>query len=160
MQNWQKHRNYRKHKNPDGSDRYMVTVDGTEVEVSAEVYAAYSRADRKERYMRERDAGRILSLDRLVEDSVPLESAADTQTESIEDALLNKLSAEQLAAALLRLTSEEQRLLRALVIDGVTERDYAAMIGMSQKGVNKRKQKALKKMFGFLVLKPSGFREG
>ena len=54
MKYWQKARNYRKYERENGMFVYIVTVD-EDVEVSAEVYQAYSQADRRERYQAERD---------------------------------------------------------------------------------------------------------
>jgi RNA polymerase sigma factor (sigma-70 family) len=160
MQNWQKERNYRKFENEDGSVIHIITVDGEDIEVSAEVYKVYAQADRRERYQAERDTGRLLSLERMDEDAVLLSYLTDEQIPSVEDEVLRQMDAEELATALDTLTPEERRLIEALIQEGVTERDYAARIGMSQKGVNKRRQKILQKIFDFLVLKQPGFREG
>ena len=153
MQNWQEQRNYRKHKNADGSFTYIVTVDGTDVEVSAEVYAAYSQEDRRERYSAERDAGRLLSFDGMNEDDGLLAYLMDRCTESAEDTLFNaekkaerNRQTEKAAAAFLALEPDERNLIQALVLDGVTECDYAALVGLTQQGVNKRKKKILEKL--------------
>ena len=160
MQNWQKTRNYRKFENTDGSFRYIITVDGEDIEVSAEVFAAYSQSDRRERYLDERDAGRLLSLDRFAEEGISLDHLLNEHGESAEESVIQAMAVEQNAitkaqamSAFMALTPEERRLIHALVIDGVTERDYAAEIGLSQKGVNKRKHKILEKLKKS-VLKP------
>ena len=160
MKYWQRERDYRKHVRKDGAVIYIITVDGEDVEVSAEVYAAYSQSERRERYQAERDSGRILSLERLNEDNVPLLSLTDKLSCSTEDTIFSHIDSERFGAALDRLTPEERRLIEALILDGVTEREYAARMGMSQKGVNKRKQKILQKISAFLVLKQTDFREG
>jgi hypothetical protein len=86
MKYWQKARNYRKYEREDGMFVYIVTVDGEDVEVSAEVYQAYSQADRRERYQAERDAGLVLSLNKLAEDEMQLSYLTDKHIESAEDA--------------------------------------------------------------------------
>jgi RNA polymerase sigma factor (sigma-70 family) len=146
MQNWQKDRNYRKYENADGTFKYVITVDGEDVEVSGEVYKAYSQADRRERYCAERDAGRLLSLERFGEDGATLESLIGEYAKSAEDYAIHAMLMEQAVAAFNQLEPAERKLIQALVIDGVTERDYAARIGLSQKGVNKRKQRILEKL--------------
>jgi len=152
MQNWQKDRNYRKFENADGSFTYVIMVDSETVEVSAEVYAAYSQADRRERYCAERDAGRLLSIERFEEIGISIESLLDEHVESAEDSVIQQMLLEELRSAFMSLEAEERQLLQALVIDGVSERDYAQAIGLSQKGVNKRKHKILEKLKN-LVLK-------
>lgn len=149
MKHWKKDRNYRKHTNTDGTVRYVITVDGTDVEVSAAVYRAYSQADRRERYCREREKGVLLSLERMDEDHVRLGNLADAHVESAEDTVLRQMLAEAALDALARLAPGEQLLIRAVVMEGVTEREYAARIGITQKGVNKRKNAALEKIRKF-----------
>ena len=143
MQNWQEQRNYRKFKNADGSFTYVVTVDGTEVEVSAEVYIAYSQEDRRERYCAERDAGRLLSFDGMDEDDGLLSYLLDRHTESAEDAAIRGMLIKRAMAALSTLPPEDQRLIRAVVMGGVTEEAYAAVIGVTQVAVHKRKKRIL-----------------
>ncbi|MCL2409381.1 MAG: hypothetical protein FWC96_07185 [Oscillospiraceae bacterium] len=159
MKNWQKTWNYRKYENTDGSFTYVIIVDDKKIEVSADVYKAYSQSDRRERYCAERDAGRLLSIEQFEEDRISLESLLDEHVESAEDSVIHILLAEQAMAAFMTLESDEQHLIQALVIDGMTERDYAEQIGLSQKGVNKRKHKILEKLKNS-VLKPQGYRLG
>lgn len=153
MKYWQKERNYRKIANSDGSFTYIITIGGEDIEVDAEVYMAYSSADRRERYLYEREEGLLLSLERLEEDNVPLDSLVDKPPESAEDVILAQIESKRIQAALDSLSPEDRQLIDALVLGGVTEREYAARIGMSQKGVNKRKQKVFQKILSFLVLK-------
>lgn len=153
MKYWQKERNYRKNANHDGSFTYIITIDGKEIKVNEEVYKAYSGADRRERYLYEREKGLLLSLDRLEEDKLPFNCLLDRPSESAEDVILAQIESERLRAALDSLSPEDRQLIDALVLGGMTEREYAVRIGMSQKGVNKRKHKVLQKIFSFLVLK-------
>ena len=75
MKKWQEERNYRRVRNEGGEViANIITVDGMDVEVPEDVYLAYSQADRRERYVREEmESGKLLSLDKLLEDEVPLE---------------------------------------------------------------------------------------
>lgn len=153
MKYWQKERDYRKIPSGDGSWKYIITIDGEDIEVDEEVYKAYSSSERRERYCYEREEGLLLSLELLDEDNVPLACVMDKQLESAEDVILAQIEAKRLWAALDSLTPEERHLIDALVFKGITERDYAARIGMSQKGVNKRRHKIFQKILSFLVLK-------
>jgi hypothetical protein len=47
MTNWQKHRNFRKYENADGSYTYTVTINGEKVEVSKEIYEVYAEGGYK-----------------------------------------------------------------------------------------------------------------
>ena len=92
MKKWQESRNYRQVKNDAGEIiSYIITVDGIDVEVPEDVYRAYSQADRRERYVREEmEAGKLLSLDKLLEDDVPLEPLGVDLVPSAEDTTLEQ----------------------------------------------------------------------
>ena len=143
MQNWQEQRNYRKRKNTDGSFTYVISVDDTDVEVSAEVYTAYSQEDRRERYCAERDAGRLLSFDGMDEDDGLLSYLMDRHAESAEDTAIRGMLIKRAMVALSVLPPEDQRLIRAVVMGGVTEEAYAEVIGVTQVAVHKRKKRIL-----------------
>jgi len=160
MQNWQEQRNYRKYKNADGSYTYVITADGEDVEVSEEVYKAYSQEDRRERYCTERDAGRLLSLDGMYNADGLLSYLMDDHAESAEDAAIRGLLIEQAMTAFSLLSEDDQRLIRAVVMEGVTEQDYANSIGVSQVAVHKRKKRILKKISDLMVINTPDFREG
>ena len=49
------------------------------------------------------------------------------------------------------LTDEERSLIDALFFVGMTEREYAARIGIAQKNVNARKQRVLEKLKTFFA---------
>ena len=154
MQNWQKDRNYRKYENADGSFVYVITVDGQDVGVTEDVYKTYSQADRRERYCAERDAGRLLSTDRLEEDGISLEGLTGEQAESAEDAVIEFMLIEEAMAALSLLPAVDRDLIRAVVMEGVTEQDYADATGVTQVAVHKRKKRILKKLSDLMVIKP------
>ena len=53
---------------------------------------------------------------------------------------------EALREALLQLSEAEYQLIQALYYENISERDYAAKLGLSQRGLNKRRHKALAKL--------------
>ena len=75
MEKWQESRNYRRIKNENGEViANIITVDGVDVEVTEEVYLAYSQMDRRERYlMEDAPAGKLLPLDQMKDDGVQLD---------------------------------------------------------------------------------------
>lgn len=55
MKKWQKQRNYRRVKDKDGNViKNIIKINGQSVEVSEEVFLAYSQSDRKVRYKKKR----------------------------------------------------------------------------------------------------------
>ena len=155
MKKWQERRNYRQVKNDAGEIiSYIITVDGVDVEVPEGVYRAYSQADRRERYVREEmEAGKLLSLDKLLEDDVPLEplgvdlvpSAEDTTLEQ-EESSETAMQLKKLTEALSGLNTAERQLLQALYFEGIPAREYARQLGVYHRTVLYRRDKLLKKL--------------
>jgi len=136
---------------------YYLPIDGQEIPVSEEVYRAYKRPawaehKRKEREKRCRDekghrctkdcsqcdkqrAGSVLSLDRFAEEGYEIADSVD-----IAELVAEKLLLEELAIALNELDPQNKRIAE-LYGEGLSEREIASQVGLSQKGVNKRKTK-------------------
>ncbi|MEG0751067.1 MAG: sigma-70 family RNA polymerase sigma factor [Oscillospiraceae bacterium] len=144
-------------------DKKQIWLDGRLIEVSDDVYAAYMQGDRKIRYFEadlkvERTVfnedgtikkvipSREDSLDRLMDDNA--EQYAD-ESESVEDIVFRKITADAVHLAIARLTENEQQLIVSLFFEEKTERDYAAELGISQPAVHKQKNKILKKLKSF-----------
>lgn len=68
------------------------------------------------------------------------------ETRSVEEQILKKIEYEQLHKFISELSKEEQWLIQELYFEERTEREVAAELGLSQKAVNKRKQKILEKL--------------
>ena len=67
--------------------------------------------------------------------------------ESVEDIVIQKISAEKLHMALLRLPKKDQELIYALFYEEKTERVYAEQIGVSPSTVHRRREKIIEKLF-------------
>ena len=146
------------------ADKKRVWVSGQYIEVTDAVYDAYMKGDRKFRYfendlkmervlmdtdghIKEIIPSREDSLDRLMDDNA--EQFMDHH-ESVEDMVLQKISAEKLYLALVKLSEKERELINALFFEEKTERELAVVLGISQPAVHKQKNKILKKLKTFL----------
>jgi RNA polymerase sigma factor (sigma-70 family) len=140
------------------------------VEISDEVMAVLKQSDRKMEYMerdlkrnrflRDKDGRVIRSGGEPVvlperEDSLERLTDADWEfpdaSPSPEDAIIASEDSERLWQALNSLKPDERALIEALFYERLTEREYGARIGLSQKNVNKRKQKILAKLREYLA---------
>ena len=67
MEKWQENRNYRKIRDENGTViANIITVDGRDVAVTEDVFAAYAQMDRRERYLSEDlPTGKVLSMEQL-----------------------------------------------------------------------------------------------
>lgn len=135
--------------------QFYIEIDGEQIPVSEEIYRAYKRPlwsehKRKEREKRcrsiignrctndcrkcnKQQTGSVLSLDKFAEDGFDIADPIDC-TQPIED----EQAIEALHIALAELTSLDLQIVNLFSV-GKSEREIAAMVGMSQKGVNKRK---------------------
>ncbi len=79
-------------------------------------------------------------------ETVGLETISDSTTPSIEEMLLNNELKACLHRAIESLPRAERELIQAIYFQGLTEREYAKHIGMSQAGVSHRLRKTLSKI--------------
>lgn len=141
--------------NPKSNESRYIEIDGEQIPVTEDVYRAYKRPlwaehKRKEREKRCRDStgkrctndcsqcdrqrtGSVLSLDKLTEDGFDIAEPIDFTT-FIEDEQMTV----DLHAALDKLDPLDRQIIDLFSI-GRSEREIATVVGMSQKGVNKRK---------------------
>ena len=142
------------------ADKKRIWISGQLVAVTDEVYAAYTKGDRKMRYF-ENDLkterflltkdGRIEqiipsredSLDRLMEDNAQQFSNGQ---ESVEDVVFRQIMVDKLHTALSQLTEKERALIQALFFEEMTEREYAEQLGVYRNAVHKKKMRILEKL--------------
>jgi RNA polymerase sigma factor (sigma-70 family) len=143
-----------------------IEIDGEQITVTEEQYRAYKRPlwaehKRRERESRCRDAagvrckktefecrncpngrsGRTLSLEQFADEGFEIPDYSEP-LESLMTALIH----DELDAALSALEAESYQIIKMLFFEGLTERQTADRIGLSQKGVNKRKHKILEQL--------------
>ena len=148
------------------TDRF-IEIDGEQIQVTEEVYRAFKQPawaehKRKERERRCRDSkGRICTqscrlcdLNRMLDDKEPMkknslllslewfqEDGYDPKDPvDVEEIIAEKQLLEELISALEELDPDNRRIME-LFANGMSEREIAADIGLSQKAVNKRKTK-------------------
>lgn len=148
MEYWKENVNYRQEKRPDGT-RYLITVDGNDIEVEESLYRVYTKMERRERYLTEVESDMCVSLEGLAAD----ENAIMYLDESPESILI-AAEAEREQAKLLhrlpeaieQLTESERELIQALFLDDVSTREYARQKGVYHRAVIYRRDKILKKL--------------
>ena len=129
-------------------EKYMIKVEGKLVEVTPDVYYAYFRMERQERWQEEKQQGHaVMSYDALDDgETVGVEVVPDLTTPSMEEAVMTREIHEKLHRALDALPKAERELIQAIYFDGFTEKEYAVSSGLSQQGVSYRLRKILSKL--------------
>ena len=155
MKKWQDECNYSREKDSKGNvSAYFIEVDGIDVEVSQEVYHAYTSQNRRERYVEKQLKPQWeLSLEKMQEEAVPLDkltvcSAEDQWLEQEKTREAEKMR-QLLLAALLKLKDADRELITGLFFDGKSVREYAKMTGVSDMAVRKRRDRILKRLQKF-----------
>jgi len=157
----------------ENNKQWYITVKGEQVSVTEEEYRGYARfvwseKKRKEREARCRNAngtrcmddcnrckksgldkgnrtGRPLSLEQFMADGFEIIDC--TGYGDPLDLVIRKERSEELTIALSGLEPRNQLIIHLIFVDCLTERQVAEIIGLSQKGVNKRKTKILRQLF-------------
>lgn len=133
-------------------EKYVIKVEGKLVEVTPEVYYAYFRMERQERWQEEKQQGHaVVSYDALDDgETVGVEVVPDLTTPSMEEAVMTREIHEKLHRAVEDLPKTERELIHAIYFDGMTTREYAKLSGLSQTGVSYRLRKILSKLKSFM----------
>lgn len=129
-------------------EKYIIKIDDVQVEVTREVYDAYYSVERHLRTLDEKDErnGTVPYSKLDTKETLGVEMLRDLTAEPVEDEALLRILSERLHQCLSHLPVSDQKLIRAIYFNNLSEREYARQIGLSQKGVNKRKHKILKKL--------------
>ena len=129
-------------------EKYFIPIDGKLIEVEENVYIAYYKMGRRERYLEERDKENcVLSYDALDrEGMVGQEIFQDPGTHSLEDIALAKELIDQLHRSLDLLPRAERELIKAIYFDGLNDSEYARRTRVSQSGVSRKHKKILSKL--------------
>lgn len=129
-------------------DKYIIKVEGTLVEVTPEVYYAYFRMERQERWQEEKLQGHdVVSYDALDNtETVGVEVLPDLSLPSMEEVMMSREIYEKLHRAVEALPKEERDLIHAIYFEGKSEREYARILGISQNSTLKRRRKILSKL--------------
>ena len=167
MQNWQKSRNFRKHKNSNGSYSYVITVDSEKVEVSEAVYTAYAKGGYKMENMEALKNDRVLkdangkairdehgnavmlserevSLDKLIEGGWDFPGELPSPEDFF---IINDFSEiDELHRCIALLSDEEQALIKSLFFESKTIREYAEVTGQTKSTVDRQKTKIIGKL--------------
>lgn len=129
-------------------EKYFIPIEGKLIEVEENVYVAYYKMDRRERYLEERDRDNgVVSYNTIDSQGIDGESGLqDVVTETMETiALANELR-NQLHRCIAALPRAERELIYAIYFEGMTEAEYASKAKMTQSGISRRRKKTLSKL--------------
>lgn len=126
------------------SNEWVIWIKGEKVYVSEEVFRTYMRAAWREEKNRETRMRKECSYEFMCEND--FDGQADTQPESIEDIIADKLLLDKLYTALNQLSIQERHLIEDLYFDGKSERELAGILDIPHQTIHSRKTAILKKL--------------
>lgn len=133
--------------NPEYRDRYFLPFQDCLLEVPFEYYKQECQDTRRRKYLRkEAQRNGEISYDALDSDEMNGEEIIRDIYTDVECDAITKVMVKKLRHTLMQLTDEELKLIDSLYYQEQSERQYAAVLGISQKGVNKRRRKVLDKL--------------
>ncbi len=143
MAKYQKKTNYRE-KYPGLSDEIIEVLEKSDRKME---YQQYDLKIEKYKIDSVTGAAKIFpsredSYDRLLEENRQFA----TDEECVDDIAVKAVLIEKMLICIKLLTQEDQELITELYFKGKSEREYGNQIGISQKGVSKRKYKILNKL--------------
>lgn len=126
---------------------YTLVVKKQRIEVSKEVYKAYYRCRDREVYLDRVHKKNTISLEALKESGFSIElNSSLISKESAEEKAIKNILIGEIKEKLNLLKSDELFLVKEIFEKGVSEREIARNIGVSQQVVHYRKMLVLKKL--------------
>lgn len=132
-------------------DKRFVSLHGMLMEVMEETYKDLYKSQRRQKYIDERSAENgDFSYDMLTTDDFNGEDILVDTSQEIDDAIIDKIMLDKLRNALVLLSADEQKLIREIFFEELSERTLAKKYGVSQVAIHKRKNKILDKLKKFI----------
>lgn len=129
-------------------EKHYIPIEGKLIEVEKNVYIAYYKMGRRERYLVERDQKNgLLSYDSLDQDGIiGQEMMNDPEGYNLEDLVMATELKSKLHLCIEILSKSERELIQAIYFDGMSDTEYAKRIRKSQQTVSYRRKKVLSKL--------------
>lgn len=140
-------------------EKYYIGLNGQTFEVSRELYEAYYKGQRKEKYFIHDLKQEHIKVDKETGERIIVPSREDSyerlleaekqfaeDAEDVEDAAVRAVMLEKLNEALHTLTDEEAAIIHALFYQEISEVELAKQLGIPRTTLRSRKDKILEKL--------------
>lgn len=140
-------------------EKYYIGLNGQTFEVSRELYEAYYKEQRKEKYFTHDLKQEHTKVDKETGERIIVPSREDSyerlleaekqfaeDAEDVEDVAVRAIMLEKLNEALHTLTDEEAAIIHALFYQEISEAELAKKLGIARTTLQSRKYKILEKL--------------
>lgn len=129
------------------ADRLFIPLHGMLMEVSEKDYLDFYKNKRRQKYIDERSAENgDFSYDMLTTDDFNGEDILSDKSEPLDEQVVQKIMTDKLKSDLPLLAEDEQKLIREIFYENLSERSLAEKYDVSQGAIHKRKVKILEKL--------------
>lgn len=129
-----------------GETKYYIPVDGKYYETSAEIYKAYFKMERRERYLEERSRLHDVSYEKLTEDGFPVEENLHDSVVGIEDKAMTTIMIEKMLSRLFVLNDYEMWLINEVYSHCKSDRQIESESNIPRRSIAYHKKKILAKL--------------
>ena len=126
--------------------KYFIPINGKLYETSQEIYKAYYKMDRRERYLQELSEKHELSYDALKDAEYPIEEKIENIKQNVEDEATNALMVEKMLSAMYVLTEYENWLVKEIYFKSISERQIEKEYGIPRKTLSYQRERILEKL--------------
>lgn len=135
------------------ADRLFIPLHGMLMEVSEKDYLDFYKNKRRQKYIDERSAENgDFSYDMLTTDDFNGEDILPDKSEPLDEQVVQKIMTDKLKSALPLLAEDEQKLIREIFYENLSERKLAEKYSVSQVAIHKRKTRILDKLKKFIEI--------
>ena len=134
-------------------DKLFIFLHGMLMEVTANDYLEFHKDKRRQKYIDERSVDNgDFSYDMLTTDDFNGEDILVDTSQDIGDAVIHKIMLDKLSSSIILLSDDEQKLIREIFYEGLSERKLAEKYSVSQVAIHKRKTRILDKLKKFIEI--------
>lgn len=125
---------------------YKIRINKELVDVSEELYTAYYKMRRHEKYLEEVSAKNNLSYNQLLEQNYPVEEKMCEPQLLVDDIVVEKIILEKMKLALNVLSEYERMIINELFINGTSIRELSAHLSVPRSTLHDQKDKIINKL--------------
>jgi DNA-directed RNA polymerase specialized sigma subunit len=129
-----------------GETKYFIPVYGKYYETNQEVYEAYYKMERRERYLEERSLKYEKSYEGLQAEGFQIESNSSNDEKLTEDVAITTVMIEKMLDKLIVLNDYEMWLIHEIYTHGKSERQIEKEADIPRRTVGYHKKKVLEKL--------------
>lgn len=135
------------------ADKFFIPLHGMLMEVSPKDYTDFYKSKRRQKYIDERSVENgDFSYNMLTTDDFNGEDILVDTSQDIGDAVIYKIMLDKLSSSIILLSDDEQKLIREIFYEGLSERKLAEKYSVSQVAIHKRKTRILDKLKKFIEI--------